>query len=1093
MYRQTTPQFSEHFFDNDGDDSLDQGPTGGFAWDGRAASAHEQAEAPLLSPFEMANADRGAVVARMKGSANAALLRQSFGPHVFDDAGLAWNAMVLALEVFQQSPKDFAPFSSRYDAYLRGKGVLTPAEARGLALFEGKDKGNCASCHPSAIKRGAMPVFTDMGHIAIGVPRNGAIPANRDASFHDLGTCDAVAAQRGDAAGVLPQRGRAFAGGGRALLCAAGHESGALLSARRQGPGAGLRRPAGEVPGQPQQRGAVRRQARRQALAQRAGDPRPGRLPEDAGRRGGAVTPGLSAKQDRRLHGASFVRQAGGSGRSAGRRSGSGHRACAGQSALAHGLELSQAARHHLWRRRGLRQEGDELSGGKFQISVHAGGELMPAFGVVDGVQNGTVEIAHTVPYYFFGKDETFAIGASIPFGLNSRQMTAWTFHGNGLKLMREFYRNYNIINFPGGNTGAQMAGWYRKEIKSAADFKGLKFRIGGFAGRVIERYGRRAAEPAGRGALFRAGKGHDRRGRMGRPGRRREARLQQGRALLLLSRLVGRRSAGGLLPQHEGLQRADAGVQGDHRSGLGLHARGHAGQVRRGESAGAQAAGGRGQDQADALPQGRDGPGVQGVDGAVCGAVGQEPQLEEGVRGLRQLPPRPEPVVPLRRGGLRRLHAVAAVLRKGAADSRRWRGRSGEEGAVAQQQYPVEAQPDFISKLAGAKHRKSFRLSDIRDEGEVHEARLEIVEWSELTPASLFLCNAGRDALVRAARRFDVGDFQFTAYLESSYLGSTRRQGAAELAELQPAMAAAIDESRAGMSTREVAAGLSLRQRSGQCDRDDRASGLRHRRDERGQTPARFRELDRVQQSLSTAHVEADDREQPGGASTDPLRGASPAQTKAAGADRTAARRLAFSHHRIGKGGGGSATISDGLEALLFDAEPKKRARHRRPDALQDHAAPSRETVTHLVVELKAPRVKLDREEISQIEGYAASVVADERFRGVDAQWRFWAISDDLGPVGQFRVGDGDGEIVRRGNVAVYLKTWAQVIDENRSRLQFYQEKLEFQADKGVSLKHLREHYAKYLEGVLVDAGPASQAAADALDVEPVPAALSP
>ncbi|WP_273487262.1 cytochrome-c peroxidase [Roseateles chitosanitabidus] len=188
-YRQTTPQFSEHFFDNDGDDSLDQGPTGGFAWDGRAASAHEQAEAPLLSPFEMANADRAGVVARMRGSANAALLRQAFGPHVLDDPGLAWNALVLALEVFQQSPRDFAPFSSRYDAYLRGKGVLTPAEARGLALFEAKDKGNCASCHPSVIKRGAMPVFTDMGHIAIGVPRNAAIPANRDAAFHDLGTC----------------------------------------------------------------------------------------------------------------------------------------------------------------------------------------------------------------------------------------------------------------------------------------------------------------------------------------------------------------------------------------------------------------------------------------------------------------------------------------------------------------------------------------------------------------------------------------------------------------------------------------------------------------------------------------------------------------------------------------------------------------------------------------------------------------------------------------------------------------------------------------------------------------------------------------
>jgi TRAP-type mannitol/chloroaromatic compound transport system substrate-binding protein len=131
-----------------------------------------------------------------------------------------------------------------------------------------------------------------------------------------------------------------------------------------------------------------------------------------------------------------------------------------------------------------------EMSGGRFLISVHAGGELMPAFGVVDGVQNATVEMAHTAPYYFFGKDETFAIGCAIPFGLNSRQMTAWMIEGNGLKLMREFYAQYNIISFPGGNTGAQMGGWYRKEIKAVGDMKGLKLRIGGFAGRVIERMG---------------------------------------------------------------------------------------------------------------------------------------------------------------------------------------------------------------------------------------------------------------------------------------------------------------------------------------------------------------------------------------------------------------------------------------------------------------------------------------------------------------------------------------------------------------------------------------------------------------------------
>ena len=131
-----------------------------------------------------------------------------------------------------------------------------------------------------------------------------------------------------------------------------------------------------------------------------------------------------------------------------------------------------------------------ELSGGKFQISVHAAGEIMPAFGVVDAVQNATVEMAHTAPYYFFGKDETFALGCAIPFGLNSRQMTAWMFEGNGLKLMREFYHQYNIVNFPGGNTGAQMGGWFRKEIKSLADMKGLKMRIGGFGGRVLERIG---------------------------------------------------------------------------------------------------------------------------------------------------------------------------------------------------------------------------------------------------------------------------------------------------------------------------------------------------------------------------------------------------------------------------------------------------------------------------------------------------------------------------------------------------------------------------------------------------------------------------
>lgn len=135
-------------------------------------------------------------------------------------------------------------------------------------------------------------------------------------------------------------------------------------------------------------------------------------------------------------------------------------------------------------------QKIKDLTNGKFEISVHAAGELVPTGGLVDAVQNGTVEAGHTAPYYYFGKDETFALGCAIPFGLNSRQMTAWMYDGNGLKLMREFYSNYNMVSFPMGNTGAQMGGWFRKEIKSVADYKGLKFRIGGFAGRVAERLG---------------------------------------------------------------------------------------------------------------------------------------------------------------------------------------------------------------------------------------------------------------------------------------------------------------------------------------------------------------------------------------------------------------------------------------------------------------------------------------------------------------------------------------------------------------------------------------------------------------------------
>lgn len=129
-------------------------------------------------------------------------------------------------------------------------------------------------------------------------------------------------------------------------------------------------------------------------------------------------------------------------------------------------------------------------TGGKFTIQLFAAGELVPPLQAMDAVKDGTVECCHTAPYYYFGKDPTFAFGTAVPFGLNARQQNAWMMHGGGLELMREFYKGYNLINFPAGNTGAQMGGWFRKEIKTVADLKGLKFRVGGFAGRVLQKLG---------------------------------------------------------------------------------------------------------------------------------------------------------------------------------------------------------------------------------------------------------------------------------------------------------------------------------------------------------------------------------------------------------------------------------------------------------------------------------------------------------------------------------------------------------------------------------------------------------------------------
>ena len=188
-YTQAIPPFTEHYFDDEGDDSIDQGPAGGRTWDGRAQSTHEQAQLPLFSPFEMANRGPDDVVAKVQRAPYAAQFRQAFGEGVFKDKSLAFKGILMSLETFQQSPEDFYPYSSKYDAYLRGQTALTQEEARGLAAFNDVNKGNCARCHPSAMRHGAFPQFTDFGFAAVGAPRNRAIPANADDRYHDLGLC----------------------------------------------------------------------------------------------------------------------------------------------------------------------------------------------------------------------------------------------------------------------------------------------------------------------------------------------------------------------------------------------------------------------------------------------------------------------------------------------------------------------------------------------------------------------------------------------------------------------------------------------------------------------------------------------------------------------------------------------------------------------------------------------------------------------------------------------------------------------------------------------------------------------------------------
>jgi TRAP-type mannitol/chloroaromatic compound transport system substrate-binding protein len=131
-----------------------------------------------------------------------------------------------------------------------------------------------------------------------------------------------------------------------------------------------------------------------------------------------------------------------------------------------------------------------EMTDGNFSIRTFAGGEIVPGLQVLDAVQNGTVELGHTAPYYYIGKDVAFAFGTCVPFGMNDRQSNAWWHFGGGKEVMEPLFTEYGVKALLAGNTGTQMGGWWRKPIKSLADIKGVKFRIGGLGGRVIAKIG---------------------------------------------------------------------------------------------------------------------------------------------------------------------------------------------------------------------------------------------------------------------------------------------------------------------------------------------------------------------------------------------------------------------------------------------------------------------------------------------------------------------------------------------------------------------------------------------------------------------------
>ena len=190
-YLNRIPPYDNHHHDSEdeADNSIDNGSTGGLTWDGRVDTGAQQAAIPLTSAFEMANTMAG-VAHAARASPQAARLRAALGEDALATDSAAFAAVTRALGAFEEDYAEFSPYTSKYDAWLTGHAQLDARELRGLALFEDESKGNCAQCHLSRRGRdGTPPAFSDYGLIALAVPRNPAVARNRDPAFHDLGAC----------------------------------------------------------------------------------------------------------------------------------------------------------------------------------------------------------------------------------------------------------------------------------------------------------------------------------------------------------------------------------------------------------------------------------------------------------------------------------------------------------------------------------------------------------------------------------------------------------------------------------------------------------------------------------------------------------------------------------------------------------------------------------------------------------------------------------------------------------------------------------------------------------------------------------------